>query len=211
MGDSWLQRLVIRGPARAVAAFRAAAAGKAKPEYATMKPVHRTQLLSFEKLREQLPPRLARRHGGDLEEPWDLVVDRARRFKDCSVELTYKFQLAGFEPEDLIVDVSKVHPQLCFVVGCVAPNVDEQSSRLIHAGRSWRWRLPASRAEAIRTRLVPEDTGHNSDELFWALAEADWAMMDEVVAHWQPKVEALVARTVGASRSPRRRRRLPGR
>jgi hypothetical protein len=205
MGDSWLQRLVIRGPAPAIARFRAAAVGKAKPQYATMKPVRRTQRLSFQKLRSQLPPKLARRHDADLEEPWDLLVDPARRFKDGSLELTYKFQLSRFEPETLIIDVSRVHSQLCLVLGCVAPHVDDQSSLLVHAGRSWRWRLPARHAEAIRSKLVPEATGDNDDEVFWAEAEADWALMDEVVGHWHPKVEALVARIRRAGQGARRR------
>jgi hypothetical protein len=95
--------------------------------------------------------------------PWDLVVDPAERLKDGSLQLAYEFQLSEFEPDNLIVEVSKLYPPLCFALGCVAPNVDEQSSRLIHAGRSRVWRWPTRRKEAIWVELVPEETDYNSN------------------------------------------------
>ena len=194
MGDSWLQRLVVRGPAAEVTAFRRAVASREKPEYRTIERECATQKLSFAKLRTLIPGRPVRRFDGEVEEPWDLSVDRARRLKDGSLELTYRFQLSAFEPDDLIVEVAKVYPRLCFVIGCVAPNVDEQSSRLVHGGRSWGWRLSSRRKEAIWKQLVPEETDDNNDELLWGEVQADWQMMDEVVAHWRPKMDTLVAR-----------------
>jgi hypothetical protein len=224
MGNSWLQRLTIRGPARAVTAFKDAAVSSAKPQYVTMKPVHRRQRLSFEKLRDALSRVRAERFKGQLEEPWDLVVDPGRRLRDGSLELTYKFQLSEFEIEDLIAEVSRLHPRLCFVVGCVAPDVDEQSSQLIHRGRSWRWRLTTRRREAIRRKFVPEETGDDDEEVFWGEVRADWAFMDEVVTHRRPKIDVLIVRASrldaavtrryrpsppGASTRPSRRRGRP--
>ena len=116
--------------------------------------------------------------------------------------MTYGFQLDTSEPDALIVAISKVFPRLCFVVGCVAPNVDEQSSRLMLNGRSWRWQLSARRKKAIWAK-VPKETEDNADEVTWALAEADWAMMDDVVAHWRPRVDKLTARVLG--KAPARR------
>ena len=196
MGDSWLQRLVVRGPASEVTAFRSAVASPEKPEYWTVKPACRTQRLSFAKLRSLLPRKQARRFDAELEEPWDLSVDPPRRFKDGSLEVTYRFQLGDSEPDDLIIAVSRLYPRLCFVVGCVAPNVDEQSSLLVHKGHSWGWHLSASRKKAIWKKRVPEETKDNSDEVTWGLAEADWQMMDEVVAHWRPKMNTLMARAL---------------
>lgn len=216
MGDSWLQRLVVRGPASEVAAFQRAVASPEKPRYVTVTPTCQTQRLSFAKLSSLLPRRQARRFAAELEEPWDLVVDPARQFEDGSREATYKFQLSAFEPEDLIIEVSRRYPHLCFVVGCVAPSADAQSSLLVHNGRAWQWRLPVRRKNAIWKKVVPEETEDNSDEVTWGLAEADWQMMDEVVAHWQPKIDRLMARVLkenraAHTRSPGRvRRRRPG-
>lgn len=131
MGDSWLQRLVVRGPGADVRAFQKAAASRVKPEYRTVRPQVRTQRLSFAKLRALLPSRDARTFSGKVEEPWDLVIEGPRRRMDGSLEVAYGFQLGQSEPDDLIVAVSKIFPRLCFVVGCVAPAVDEQSSRLV--------------------------------------------------------------------------------
>src|SRR6266508_1163321 len=55
MGDSWLQRLVVRGPAAEVTAFRRAAASREKPEYRTIERECETQKLSFAKLRTLIP------------------------------------------------------------------------------------------------------------------------------------------------------------
>jgi len=202
MGDSWLQRLVVRGPVADVTAFQPAVASREKPEYRTIKRECRTQKLSFVKLRALIPG--APEFDDEVEEPWDLSVGRARRLRDGSLELTYRFQLSAFEPDDLIVEVAKVYPRLCFVLGCVAPTVDEQSSRLVHGGRSWGWRLSSRRKEAIWKQLVPEETDDNTDEVLWGEVQADWQMMDEVVAHWRPKMDTLVARVRRLGKAGRR-------
>lgn len=197
--DSWLQRLVVRGPAPDVAAFRRAAASRSKPAYLTVSPQLQTQQLSFKKLRAALAPQHSRRIDQNPEEPWDLVVDRARRFKDGTTEVTYRFQLARFECEELIREVSKLYPQLCFVLGCVAPAGDEQSSQLVYRGRVSRWRLPDRIKEAILGDL-PNETEFEDDEDAWALAEADWAMMDTVVDHWGNRMDQLMSAHIPRSR-----------
>ena len=207
MGDSWLQRLVVRGPASEVAAFRRAVASPEKPQYVTVKTACRTQRLSFAKLGRLLPRHRAREFEPDIEEPWDLVVEPARPFKDGSRAVTYKFQLSAFEPEDLIIEVSRLYPRLCFVIGCVASSTDTQSSLLVHNGRSWCWCLPVGRKNAIWKKLVPEETEDNSDDVSWGLSQADWQMMDEVVTHWQTRTDALMGRVLKKNRAPSRRSR----
>ena len=102
----------------------------------TVRTACRTQRLSFAKLSGLLPPQRARRFVVTLEEPWDLVVDPPEKLTDGLRKVTYGFQLSAFEPEDLIIEVSRLYPRLCFVIGCVAPSVDAQSSLLVHNGRS---------------------------------------------------------------------------
>ena len=84
--DSWLQRLVVRGPAPDAAAFRRAASSRSKPAYLTVGPELRAHKLSFKKLRAALAPKHSGKIDEDPEEPWDLVVDPARRFRDGTKE-----------------------------------------------------------------------------------------------------------------------------
>jgi hypothetical protein len=211
MADSWLQRLIVRGSAPDVAAFTAAARGDGRPYYLTVKPRLRTQRLSFETLKALMPVGVARRVAPEPEEPWDLVVEQ-RRLKDGTVTVTYKFQLSEFECESLMIAVSKRYPRLCFVLATVAPSVDQQSSMFIHNGQARSWDLSNRRKTAILAK-VPQETADNADDVTQALAEADWAMMDEVVDHWMPKATQVMTRlrrrrrTAHQRRSPAARRR----
>jgi hypothetical protein len=189
--DSWLQRLVVRGVPADVAAFEKAAASPSKPEYLYQRAQLRTQRLSFVKLRAALPSRLA--DGIDEpQEPWDLFIEKPKRFRDGSLETTYRFQLSEFEPENLIAAVSGLYPRLTFVLGTVAPDADEQSSLLAHAGKVWRWWISKRLKESICAK-IPEDTEDNGDEVFWQLVEADSKMMDVVIDHWKEKVGRVIA------------------
>lgn len=190
--DSWLQRLVVRGPAADAAAFRRAASSRSKPTYLTVDPELRAQKLSFKKLRAMLAPKHTAKIDDDPEEPWDLLVYPALRLNDGTKELTYRFQLAQFDCNVLIREVSKLYSRLCFVLGCVASDHDEQWSLLAHRGRVSRWRLPEQIKQAILGDL-PAETEDEDDEVAWALAEADWAMMDTLVDHWRAKVDKLMS------------------
>jgi hypothetical protein len=199
MGDTWLQRLVVRGPTAEVRRFRRAAQGRAPTRYLTVKRHLRTQRLSFIVLRALLP-RVSARAIGEVEEPWDLAIDPLRRHDDGTLELTYKFQQSAFECDSLITEVSKLYPALCFVIACVAPSTDSQYSTLVHGGRTWAWTLPDRRKRAIWAD-VPESTGENGDAVFQALVKADWQMMDTVASHWDRKAAQLLA---SGARRPRR-------
>ena len=71
----------------------------------------------------------------------------------------------------------------------------------VHDGQSRTWRLANTRREAIWA-TVPEETEDNLDDVTWALAEADWAGMDEVVEHWRPTADALMAKLIGKRARP---------
>ena len=146
----------------------------------------------------------ARRVAREPEEPWDLIVEQ-HQLSDGTVELIYKFQLSTFACEQLMIAVSKLYPQLCFVLGCVASFVDQQSSMFIHNGQSWSWNLPSRRKAAIWAK-VPEETDDNADAVTRALAEADWAMIDEVIGHWTPKATQAMAKLRRGLRTARQRR-----
>lgn len=203
--DAWLQRLVVRGPKSDVAAFAKVAAGPGEPDYQTVTPQFKTQRLSFVKLMAALPSRAVRSIEGEPQEPWDLSLYR-RRHKDGTRELDFAFQLDSFECESLVVAVSRLYPRLCFVLGTIAPSVDEHSSLLAHNGRCWRWKIPTKRAEEIFKKIVPQETEENADEVDYAYYEMDWVMMDEVVDHWKSKVQDLLhrQRTLVSNRKSKR-------
>ena len=189
--DMWLQRLVVRGPLAELTRFRKVAESSSKPIYLTTTPEHCTQKLSFVRLATLLPidapdQRIA------PEEPLDLLAERLKRHPDSTVELSYGFQFSRFEPDALIRAVSRRYPRSCFVLGMVAPSADEQCSSFIQNGKARCWCLPESRKAKIVSR-VPEENEDNCDEVDLALAEADWAMMDEVVDHWKPTVDKFMS------------------
>jgi hypothetical protein len=203
--DSWLQRLVVCGHAADVTTFRKAASSSARPSYVTLKPELRAQKLSFTKLLAALPEKLADTIS-EPQEPWDLGVDGPELMADGTTEFAYRFQLDDFTCEDLIVAVSTMYPRLCFVLGTVAPNVDEHSSLMAHSGKVWRWNL-SNRLHGIITAKIPEETEENEDDVFWALTQADWEMMDAVVDHWKKKV-AKIFSEIGSEKKilPKRRK-----
>jgi hypothetical protein len=92
-----------------------------------------------------------------------------------------------------MIAVSKRYPRLCFVLGTVASSVDQQSSMFIHNGQTRSWDLSNRRKAAILAK-VPHETTDNADEVTQALAEADWAMMDEVIDYWRPKASQVMTK-----------------
>src|SRR5205807_613286 len=66
------------------------------------------------------------------------------------LDLVYRFSMERYEPDPLLIRASRLSPQVCFVLGWVAPNAGEQSSRFIHNGDTRLYRLPARREESVR-------------------------------------------------------------
>jgi hypothetical protein len=137
----------------------------------------------------------------------DLVVDPTRKLEPGMAEVTYRFQLYRGDFEAFLVEVSRVHPRLCFILGTVFPAGDQQESCFIHNGRKQSWTLPESQKEQLLAD-VPDDASETSsddyedgyDEVFWALVHADWAMLDAVVDHWAGTAEKKRGE-IAASRS----------
>jgi hypothetical protein len=107
-------------------AFQSAAA-RDEPGPATSLSFANLQALLSEDDQDGLPEPL---------DPWDdsdteYVVtepDRHPRATAGCVDLIYDFSLARYEPNDLLIRVSKVFPTLSFVLGWVAPSNDEHTS-----------------------------------------------------------------------------------
>lgn len=189
MSDLSLHRLVVQGPRRDVAKFRRAATAN--------RTVHSEGLLfSLRRLMSILPA------GTPLDQDLleghlhDLVVEPTTTVEHGMVEATYKFQLEWDDLEAFIIQISTVFPSLCFILGTVEPSVDRQASCLILSGSIQRWDLPESVKEQVLAN-VPEETDDSAndahDEIFWALVEADWAMMDAVVDHWADTAKQKLA------------------
>jgi hypothetical protein len=209
MANSWLNRIVVRGSLSDVTEFRRSARANYDGEYLTVFTRSKRMQLSFECLNAALAAHL----GSDLElaldDPFDLVVDPMRKLKRGMVELTYKFLLSDGEPKPLLIELSRIYPRLCFVLGWVDPNSDDKAGCFIYKGRSKTWRLPTSHIRAIFA-LVPAETDENEDEVSLAEDEAYWAIMDAVVNHWDQKAEetlVMIARNIPKQHERKRKRR----
>jgi len=201
MSDPWINRLVVSGPAAEVRAFQTSAASGEGPSQTS---------LSFTRLQAQLPAE--GQHGLDAPvEPWDdssasnpsgvsAPETQARQIPGMT-RLVYRFSLDGYEPDTLLIRVSKLFLHLCFVLGWVAPSVDDQTSRFIHNGHTLVYHASdrqkvSLRAKAYRRYGLSVDAASEStdDGALWADVEADWALLDTVVKHWDGKVGRTLKR-----------------
>lgn len=180
MPDLSLHRLVVQGPRHEIVRFRRAAT-------ANRTATSEGSPFSYGRLARTLPagtPLDADLLDGYLH---DLVVEPTQTLEDGMAELTYKFQLNRGDLETFLVQLSRVYTTLCFILGTVEPSVGRQVSCFVHRGHMQTWNLPESEQDKIFAN-VPEEsddaTQEERDEIFWALVEADWAMLDAVVVHW---------------------------
>ena len=212
MSNDWINRLAVRGPATEVTSFATAANDRRLVKRQLAKPSRSTSTLglSFRKLLEHVPASVKPRLNSDITEPWDLSIDPVERVKSGMVERVYRFQLRHYEPDPLLVEVSRQYPRLCLVLGWVDPNSDDQASRFIHAGRSSIYRLSQRRKRSFYAGM-PKEGDADDAEIFWAHVEADWAMMDAVVSHWDKKTATVLHRiaqdTTRSGRQLRHRKR----
>jgi hypothetical protein len=200
MSDSWINRLVVAGPAADVKAFARAASGFRPPEFDSPSDKSVKTPLSFEALYQSLPAK-ARKNIGEIEdEPADLISERLVIKKNRTGEKIYKFVLSSYEPDLLLTEVSKLFPCLCFILGWVAPNVDEAASKLIRNGTVKQYRMPGNQRSRIRASKYKEW----GEDCLEADIEADWDMLDEVVKHWD---EMLTSLEVAKRKRMRRQKR----
>jgi hypothetical protein len=202
MSDSWINRLVVAGPAADVKAFARAASGFRPPEFDSPSDKSVKTPLSFEALYQSLPAK-ARKNIGEIEdEPADLVSERLVTGKKRNGKKSYGFMLTRYEPDLLLTEVSKLFPRLYFILGWVSPSVDEAVSKFIRNGRAKRYSIPDKRREEIRTSKYKEW----GEDCFEADIEADWDMLDDVVKHWDKILTGLKGtqrkRTARSNRPP---------
>ena len=207
MPDTWINTLVVSGPAAEVAAFRSAVTDSdAKP----------VTSLSFRRLEACL----SGEERADLDapmEPWnDWVADADSvgppeehvRPEPGMLGLEYDFSLARYEPDELLIRASRKYQNLCFVLGWVAPSNDEHRSRFIHSGRTQMYDAPDARVDRLRSKayrrngLDYEAAIENGDFDLSADIEGDWAVLRAVVAHWNGKVHRTLRALHDASAAP---------
>jgi hypothetical protein len=93
-------------------------------------------------------------------EPWDdwntsnpdgVNPPQAQARQDSRfMDLEYNFSLVRFDPEPLLVRVSELFPHVCFVLGWVAPSVDQAAGKFIHNGEMLEYWLGDSERESLR-------------------------------------------------------------
>lgn len=195
MPDLSLQWLVVQGVDADVAAFRRAARAN-RTSRSEGSP------LSFRRLMDILPAGTFVDEDLRRGELFDLAVDPTRKLEPGMAEVAYSFQLHRGDLEAFLLQLSRVYPRLCFILGTVAPSVDQQESCFVHDGRMQSWTLPESQREKLLAAVpeIPDDaSSEEEDEEFWALVEADGAMMHAVVDHWAGTAEKTRARIAASS------------
>ena len=180
MSDPWINRLVVTGPVKNVKVFAKAATGFQSPEFGSRSKKPVKLLLSFTALYNLLPTKAQKRVPEIEDEPADLISERLVTRKNGKAEKIYRFQLSRYEPDLLLRQVSKLFPCLTFILGWVAPNVDEAASKFIRNGTILRYIMSGDRRSDIRVSKYKE-WGEDCLDADW---EADWLMLDEVVEHW---------------------------
>jgi hypothetical protein len=190
MSDSWINRLVVAGPVKDVQKFARVAMAFVPPDFGicSRKPVKAA--LCFESLYKLLPASGRKRVSYIEQEPEDLTCERLVMSNNGTGHKEYKFMLSCYEPDSLFIEVSRIFPFLCFVLGWVAYHVDEAASKFIRHGKVRRFDLPDRRCRQIWA-IKNKEWGEDSYE---ADTEADWAMLDAVVSHWD-KTLANVLKT----------------
>lgn len=183
MSDSWINRLEIAGPAGEVEAARRALA-PASPSRAGS----RLRGVSFRALYRNLGGRCVF-CADEISDPFDISVEQEKPPCRGTVREVYRFQQAGFEPDDLLAALSARHPQLSLVLGWVAAWNGEAASRLFHRGKQVYFQLSHRRLNAIYPDI--DDDVVDSDVAFRLLVEADWAALDEVMTHWRDRVRRI--------------------
>jgi hypothetical protein len=201
MSDPWINRLVVSGPVDEVRRFQDCAA-TGKPQSATALSFKKLQALVHEDDRVGLDKPVDPWDDSNKSNPDGVGPPHAEaRHHPGFMDLEYNFSLVRFEPDDLLVQVSRLFPRLCFVLGWVAPANDEAGSRFIQNGDVLeRWLSDAEREslrdDAYRRLGLDPDYGSTAppddNEALWADWEGDWAQLQAVVECWADTVTAAL-------------------
>jgi hypothetical protein len=181
MSDMTLCRLVVSGAAVDVKRFiRAAATPKPKDKDAGPLSFQRLYPVSDE-------DDLAKAHAVQAQEPVDCARWPIENVGAARARVDYAFQTKLDEPHGLVRHVSNHFPRLDFLLGAVAPAVDQANCWYFRGGQGKNWKMPDRRRVEIRRRvwknagLDLQDEGNLTVDI-----EGDHAMMEQVVARWTP-------------------------
>ena len=180
MSDQWINRLVVSGPVGDVRGLARGATGFDAQTLGLPFRNAKKLSLSFRTLYNLLPARARKGVPRVEEEPGDLTCKRLMLGPNGSARKSYSFVLRRYEPDTLFIGISRLFPRLCFILGWVAPNIDEAASKFIKNGKAKRYNMPAKRRGEIRSCKYKE-WGEDCLGADW---EADWLMLDEVISHW---------------------------
>src|SRR5262245_771922 len=126
MANVWINRLSVQGTPREVRAFARRATDAETLRRNGRRPWEGSRHLglSFVRLLGQVPKSQMSPVMAHAQDPWDVCVDFEERLRFGMARRVYLFQLSQFEPDDLLIEVSKLYRRLCLVLGWVDPNTD---------------------------------------------------------------------------------------
>ena len=185
MPDMCLCALVIEGSPVEVRRF----VTLARPRRGSSQPrdSYYCDLLSFHRLDPRADDEdLSVIYGTPSPEPMDCTRTRLKQI-GSRARVEYRFLTKWSEPYVLFQRVSKGFPQLEFLLGAVAPAVDETNCWYFHQGRARNWKMPGHRRTAIRREAYrAEGLDIEEDDDLGVDVEGDHLMMNEALAHWTP-------------------------
>ena len=188
MANWWVNRLLIRGPRPCLAAFQKSARGDRPCLYISLPGRPKRQRLSFQRLRIAAS---SDRLSTPAFDPADVTVEEPKELKQGMVEVEYGFLMARYDPEPVLVEVSRIFPTLCFVLAWVDSNSDTEGSSFIHKGRRQSWALPKAMKARLQAQIRTENVG-SDDEIDVACWEADSKILTALVEHWNTKSEKVL-------------------
>lgn len=187
MSDPCNYRLVVAGPGEDIKKLARTAIGFKSPDSwkASRKPVKLP--LSFVALDNSLPTTARKRLPVKEQEPYDLTSESLVMEKNGNGYKSYSFMLNYYDPELLLIEVSKIFTRVCFILGWVAPHADQAGSELIRKGAARRYNMSGKRRSEIRASKYKEW----GEDCWEADIEANWLMLDEVVSRWDTNLAKI--------------------
>jgi len=119
----------------------------------------------------------------------DLFSERATGLGDGQLEKIYIFQVRNDNGLSHFRSVSRLYPELRFVLVYEASHCDEYGSYLLARGRARTYRIPNSQKEEVMARRgCVDDSDIAPDEAYFRFSEVWWELMDLDEAHWNSLV-----------------------
>ena len=121
-----------------------------------------------------------------IGEVGELSAERIRSTSGGLARKAYVFQASRNDPTEHFKSLSRLEPDLVFVLVNAWPNSDSYGSELIQRGSVKLYWIPQRlKIKVMAQHGVADIVDDDDEERYW---EASWELMDLAEAHWDPAV-----------------------